>query len=238
MKELRPLFRGNWERVLFIHYQADPAILQRQIPFELDLWQGRALVSTVAFSMRRLRPVCGGRLLEALMKPIANHEFFNVRTYVRPNGRPGIYFMAEWVNNPLNWLLGPITYGLPYRFGRIAYQHGQKDGRLGGAVDSAFCYGGQIPADASFLPCAPGSLDEFLLERYSAFTHWHGIGRTFDISHEPWLQCPVELNVEDDLLKQTGGWFYSGQRIGANYSPGLDDVGMGAPRRCSRRCFC
>jgi hypothetical protein len=32
-----PLFLATWARAVFIHYEADPALLQRQIPFQLDL---------------------------------------------------------------------------------------------------------------------------------------------------------------------------------------------------------
>jgi len=227
----KPLFLGNWERALFIHYETDPNILQKQIPFELDLWQGMALVGVVAFSMRRLRPSFGGRLTERLFLPIANHEFLNVRTYVRPGQQPGIYFMAEWVNNPLSLLLGPRVYGLPYRYGRIAYEHQHEQGRLSGRVAGSFAYAGKLPPETEFRACRRESLDEFLLERYSAFTHCRGINRSFNIWHEPWAQTEIELTVDDDLLRQTGSWFDNARRIGANYSPGVADIWMGAPRR-------
>jgi len=227
----KPLFLGHWERALFIHYEADPNILQRQIPFELDLWQGVAVVSVVAFSMRRLRPAFGGRLTERLFLPIANHEFLNVRTYVRPGQQPGIYFMAEWINNPLSLLLGPRLYGLPYRYGRIAYEHHHEQGRLAGRVAGSFAYAGKFPPETRFHTSPPESLDEFLLERYSAFTHCDGISRSFNIWHEPWPQGAIELDVEDGLLRQTGFWFDGARRTGANYSPGVADIWMGAPRR-------
>jgi uncharacterized protein len=227
----RPLFLGNWERVMFIHYETDANVLQKQIPFELDLWQGVAVVSVVAFSMRRLRPAFGGRLTERLFLPIANHEFLNVRTYVRPGGQAGIYFMAEWVNNPLSLLLGPGVYGLPYRYGRIDYEHHHEQGCLAGRVAGSFRYAGKLPPETKFRTCPRESLDEFLIERYSAFTRCRGINRSFNIWHEPWPQSPIELVVEDGLLRKTGLWFDSARRLGANYSPGVENIWIGAPRR-------
>src|SRR5258708_3228276 len=112
-----PLFYADWLRAVFIHYEADPEALQREVPFELDLDDGRAYVSLVAFTMRDMRPRIGGRLAAWLLKPIATHEFLNVRTYVRHGGETGIYFLAEWLSNPLSVWLGPLTFGLPYRFG-------------------------------------------------------------------------------------------------------------------------
>jgi uncharacterized protein len=229
----RPLFLGNWERPLFIHYETDPGVLQREVPFELDLWHGSALVSVVAFSMRRLRPAFGGRIMERLFRPIVNHEFFNVRTYVRVGDKVGIFFIAEWVNNALSLLLGPRLYGLPYRYGRIFYEHDHERGRLRGRVAGSFTYDGKLPATSTFHTCPGESMDEFLLERYSAFTCCAGVKRYFDIWHEPWIQSPVEVEVNDALLRQTGRWFENAHRVGVNYSPGAVDIWMGRPRWCN-----
>jgi len=90
-----PLFHADWDNVTFIHYETDPEELQRCIPYHLDLYDERAFVSLVAFTMRGMRPRFGGRLGKLLLKPIANHNFLNVRTYVTHNREAGIYFMAE-----------------------------------------------------------------------------------------------------------------------------------------------
>src|SRR3982074_1894883 len=129
-----PMFYARWDRAVFIHYEADLATLQRDVPFELDLRDGRAFVSIVAFTLSRMRPRIGGRLSEWLFKPIATHEFLNVRTYVRHRGEPGIYFLAEWLSNPLSVRLGPQTFGLPYRFGHLRCAHAHDDGEILGTV--------------------------------------------------------------------------------------------------------
>lgn len=170
-----PLFLANWERALFIHYETDPDILQRQVPFDLDLWHGTALVSVVAFSMRQFRPAFVGGLLRPLFKP-ANHEFLNVRTYVRVRDKPGIFFLAEWVNSNLSLVLGPPLYGLPYRRGKISYSHQHELRQVSGTVNRSFSYEGALPPATVFQACVPGSIDEFLLERYSAFTSSAGRG--------------------------------------------------------------
>src|SRR4051794_7560155 len=92
---LEPLFIADWEQVLMIHYEVDPTALQSAVPFKLDVREGRAFVSLVAFSMRGMRPRFGGQLTAWLLKPIATHDFLNVRTYVEHDGEQGIYFMAE-----------------------------------------------------------------------------------------------------------------------------------------------
>lgn len=227
-----PLFLARWDRAVFIHYEADPAILQREVPFPLDLREGRAFVSLVAFTLLRMRPRLGGRLGEWLFQPIASHEFLNVRTYVRHTGEPGIFFLAEWLSNPLSVRLGPRTFGLPYRFGHLRYAHAHDDEILGTvtASEGRLGYRATIPA-ASFDPSEAESPTEFLLERYTAFTCQRERRRLFRVWHEPWPQTPIEIEVTaDDLLASTGKWWNSAEYVGAHYSPGVE-VRMGRPHR-------
>src|SRR5207247_3156485 len=109
-----PLFLADWDSALMIHYEVDGDALQRVVPFELDCCEGRTFVTLVAFTLRRMRPWFGGKLTELLMKPIATHDFLNVRTYVRHGAETGILFLAEWLSNRLSVLLGPRVFGLPY----------------------------------------------------------------------------------------------------------------------------
>src|SRR5689334_8162859 len=85
----RPLFFGDWTRALFIHYEVNAAELQQEVPFELDLWNGRAFVSLVAFTMERLRPRFWGKFGAWLFHPIATTRYLNVRTYVRRGNEIG-----------------------------------------------------------------------------------------------------------------------------------------------------
>jgi uncharacterized protein len=228
-----PLFLATWDRAVFIHYQVEASLLQRQIPFQLDLRDGCAFVSIVAFNLSRMRPRIGGRLGEWLFQPIASHEFLNLRTYVRHAGEPGIFFLAEWLSNPLSVRLGPRTFGLPYRFGRLRYAHTHDEGEILGTVtakEGGLGYRAEIPV-ASFAPSETGSQTEFLLERYTAFTCLHRRRRLFRVWHEPWHQTSIEVEVTaDDLLASTGRWWRGAEYVGANYSPGVD-VWMGRPHR-------
>jgi len=129
-----PLFIADWDRALMIHFEVDPEELQRAVPFELDLWEDRAYVSLVAFTMSGMRPRLGGRLLGWILRPIATHDFLNVRTYVRCGDETGIYFLAEWLANRLSVALGPRAFGLPYRYGKLNYRHESPSGLLEGRV--------------------------------------------------------------------------------------------------------
>lgn len=129
-----PFLLNDWDDVVMVHFEVDPAALQPQVPFELDCREGRAYVSLVSFTMHHLRPRRGGRIGTALFHPIANHEFLNLRTYVIHQGEHGIYFLAEWLPNRLSAAAGPVVYGLPYRHGLLRYQ---ADVLLTGDVTSA-----------------------------------------------------------------------------------------------------
>ncbi len=197
-----PMFIADWERVLMIHFAVDAAALQRDVPFQLDLHDGQAFVTLVAFTMRGMRPVIGGRLTAWLFRPLSGHDFLNVRTYVRAGDEVGIHFLTEWVSNRLAVLLGPRTFRLPYRHGRM---------------------------------CEAGSLDAWLMERYSAFNSVRGRHRFFRVWHEPWLQCRARVKTTDvSLLRENWPWFRDAEPIGANYSPSACDVWLGRPRKVSR----
>ena len=227
-----PLFYANWDNAVFIHYESDPAALQRCVPFPIDLYHGRAFVSIVAFTLRDMRPRLGGKISQWLVKPIATHHFFNVRTYVRHHGEVAIYFMAEWLSNRLSVALGPTTFGLPYHFGKIDYANDGTGGEVHGQVRAAqgrFEYRASLPDDLT--PCEPGSLSEFLLERYTAFTSAGWRKQFFRVWHEQWQQCSLDLEVTaDELLAAAGEWWQTAEFVSANYSPGVR-VWMGWPHR-------
>ena len=228
-----PLFLARWDRAVFINYSADPSVLQRQVPFELDLRAGQAFVSVVAFTLVRMRPRIGRTWTEWLLKPIATHEFLNIRTYVRHNGEPGIFFLAEWLSNRISVLLGPRTFGLPYRFGDLNYQHALNDQPICGSVcarEGRLAYVGEV-SESAFVPSVPGSLDEFMLERYTAFTERGKRRRLFRIWHSAWPQATAVCDVgETSLIASTGAWWNTAKFISANYSPGAE-VWMGRPQR-------
>jgi uncharacterized protein YqjF (DUF2071 family) len=231
-EERKPWLTSDWTDAVFIHFEVEPEILQQQVPYSLDLHDGKAYVSLVAFSIRRLRPVIGGQISEWLFRPIGNHEFFNVRTYVRHRDRAGIYFMTEWLYNRLSVALGPKSYGLPYRFGHLRYQHYGSE--LCGSIQTRsgdLHYAARPMAD-ELAPSVSGTRDEFLLERYTAFTSARGIGRYFQIWHQPWPMVPLEIEVNgEQLLHSTGKWFATAKLAGGNYSPGVFGIWMGAPHR-------
>ena len=228
-----PLFLADKERVLMIHYGVDPELLQPIVPFPLDLRNGRAFVSAVAFTMRLMRPRWGGAFANRAFRPLSTHRFLNLRTYVVRNDEPGIYFLAEWLSNRLSVALGPRVFGLPYRFGRLDYQHEHERPTISGSVrdpsgSCSFSYRALLDfAEPS--SCEIGSLDEWLMERYTAFTHVSGKSRFFRVWHPPWPQVPATVTLMDQTLLQANWRLFKTSRVvGGNFSKGVS-AWMGWP---------
>jgi uncharacterized protein YqjF (DUF2071 family) len=226
----RPLFLADWCDMFFIHIEAPPEKLQAHVPFPLDLFNGSAYISLVAFTQKHLRPAFGGRLAAALLAPLAEHEFLNLRTYVRVGDTRGIYFLSEWIPNRLAEWIGPRVYGLPYHLGQLKYRNGIRHFagtvRGHGSIVQYAAHPGGSPQRASV-----GHLDHFLLERYSAFTHHHGITRRFDVEHRPWTFTPATIDTFiPDLLCETLPWIDPSRIAATEFSTGVQNVKIGRPQ--------
>jgi uncharacterized protein YqjF (DUF2071 family) len=233
------MFLAEWCEALFVHFRVGARNLQPAVPFQLDTFEDGTYLSLVAFTQTRLRFARGGRVAAWLATPLAEHEFLNLRSYVRVNGEPGIHFIAEWIPNRLAALIGPRTYGLPYRLAALQYRHLP---RLGIHECRVRASGKNVTVvaevDESAVPsaCRPGSLDEFLLERYTAFTCLNGVVRRFRVDHVPWPQHPVKVRrLTVELARTVLPWLTEDQFAGANYSAGVCDVAISTPTILNRQ---
>jgi len=230
-----PLLYADWDRVLMLHYEIDPAVLAPVVPFPLDLHGGKAYVTLVAFTLRNMRPRRGGWLGRGLMKPIGTHHFLNVRTYVRAGNEAGIYFITEYMNNLLALKLGPLAFGLPYRFARMTYRHDWLRGCVAGRIRDfrgrhALAYDATIDPAPRFAAADAGTLTAWLMERYTACTMRRGKRLLFRVWHPAWPHVPVKATVRDDsLVRRHLPWFEHANYVGATFSPGVFDVWMGRP---------
>jgi uncharacterized protein YqjF (DUF2071 family) len=232
---------SDWLNVVFIHFEVDAELLQKEIPFPLDLYEGKAYVSLVAFSLKRLRPGYGGKLTEVISSLVANHEYLNVRTYVRHGDERGIYFIDEWLSKRLCVAIGKAIYGLPYRYGDLRYQNDYKEAALSGFVspsdlEGEVRYTAEIDPQSEFNYFQSNTLGEFLAERYVAYA---GIGdklRSFRVWHEPWTYVPIDVQIKKNtLLENIGDWGKGAKLMGAHYSPGVYDVWIGKPLHVENR---
>src|SRR5829696_1188469 len=101
----------SWHDLLFVHWSIDVAALRPLVPaaFELDLFEAQAWVAVVPFQMSNVSP----RAVPALPWISAFPEL-NVRTYVRMNGRGGVYFFSLDATNPVAVAIARTLVHLPY----------------------------------------------------------------------------------------------------------------------------
>lgn len=233
--ENRPLFLCNWVDAVFMHYQVEIDDLHSEIPFELDLYDGRAYISLVAFTMEKFRFNLGGMLGQLLTLPFSVQKYFNIRTYVRHEKGNGIYFINEWISNRVCSVIGRLMYGRPIHFGHLSYSNRFESGKLRGALvynhfNGYFKFQAKVDSKEDFHQFESDTLGDFLGERYIAYVKEHGKKKYFRIWHHPWSQIPIKLEkIEDGLLEKVGSWAKKLSFIGANYSPGVYGVWMGRP---------
>lgn len=238
MKMADPFLFADWQRVVFLHYLVAPELLQPHVPrpLELELYQGNACVSLVALTMRRFRP-CRWASLGWVFRPLARQCFLNFRTYVRHADEPGALFIRGWLSRPAPVPLPSGVLGLPFAFAFVDYQDQPKTGAVSGVVreqgwPGAFAYRAPIEARAPFETCAPGSLAEFAMERYTGFFARRNQVYVFRAGHPPWLQTPLDLKIEDDsLICANFPWFKQATLAAANFAPGFEQVSLGCAHR-------
>jgi hypothetical protein len=189
---MAPILTQRWRDVLFLHWPVEPEALQPLVPFELDLFDGRAWLGVVPFRIThvRLRGIPLPPLLEV-----------NVRTYVRGGG---VFFLSLDAGSALAVAAARRWYGLPYYRARMSMR---REGPLV-RYASRRTHRGAPPAEfrALYGPkslvarARPGEIEHFLVERYSLHVMREGRAWRADVAHEPWPLQPAVAEVEVNTM--------------------------------------
>ena len=110
----------EWSNVFFAHWKVLPEVLENLIPdtLEADRYEGESWISLVAFTVKKLRP----HYVPSLPLVSDFHEI-NIRTYVKKNDKPGIYFLSLEAQKSGSAAVGKFFTGLNYLKSTII--HGQ-----------------------------------------------------------------------------------------------------------------
>jgi uncharacterized protein YqjF (DUF2071 family) len=224
----RPVMRQRWERLTFLHWQFDPALVQCLLPpsLRVDQLDGAAWVGLVPFFMRV--STGGGRRAPW----VSDFCETNVRTYVRDgDGRPGIWFFSLDAARLGAVAVARTTYRLPYFWSSMRLA--ERDGQI-----SYFCHRtwpGRGPASrvrisiGEPLPAAEiAARDHFLTARFVLFSSsgsWHRMARAW---HRPWPLHQARAEIVDDQLVSAAGLPRPDAEPLVHYSPGVD-VRIGRP---------
>ena len=106
----------EWNNAIFLHWEVELSELKKHVPKELqiDTFQGKTWVSVVAFTMEKIRP----KNLP-YFNPISNFHEINIRTYVKANGKTGVYFLSIEAAKRVSCLVARKISKLPYRYSKI-----------------------------------------------------------------------------------------------------------------------
>ncbi len=225
----RPVMRQRWERLTFLHWAYEPAVVRRLLPagLELDLWDGAAWVGLVPFFMRVQTPA--GHATPW----VSNFCETNVRTYVRDHeGRPGIWFLSLDAARLGAVAVARVSYRLPYfwssmrldRDGRDVSYHCRRrlPGPRGARSDV------RVRIGSAYLPTELAERDHFLTARWVLFSVV-GRRRFFArAAHHPWPLYRAQAQAVQDHLITAGGLPPPEGEPLAHYSPGVD-VRIGWP---------
>lgn len=196
----------TWNRLLFAHWSVDARVVAAKIPppLELDRYDGDAWIGIVPFFMTNV----GVRALPALPRVSAFAEL-NVRTYVRLNGKPGVFFFSLDAERALAVAAARTMFRLPYflasmdvrtRDDAVEYRSRRTMGRSQAEFAATYRPTGPVAQPAA------GSLEYFLTERYCLYTgHGRGRSRRVDIHHPPWRLQPAEVDIQVNTMTKAAG---------------------------------
>lgn len=202
------VMRQQWLDLLFAHWPIPAETMRSLVPpaLALDTWDGMAWVGVVPFRMQGVRP----RLFPAVPWLSAFPEL-NVRTYVKTteNGitKTGVYFFSLEAANPVAVAIARSTFKLPYFNADMTLRD---DGRQINYT-SRRTHRGAPPANfagtygpiGSVYRAQPGTIDQWLTERYALYT----LGRANEvyigeIHHIPWPLQPAQATIATNTVAQ------------------------------------
>jgi uncharacterized protein YqjF (DUF2071 family) len=199
------IMKQTWHDLLFAHWPIATGALRALVPkeLELDLYDGSAWVAVAPFWMSGVR----GRLMPPLPLLYKFSEL-NLRTYVRYQGVPGVYFFSLDAGSLAAVLGARATYKLPYFHAAMLIRSSGEEFHY-----SSSRLQEPRPADfhALYRPVsAPrvrekGSIEHFLTERYCLYAVHRGSVLRASIHHAPWRLQDAEAEFEINTVALASG---------------------------------
>ena len=181
---------AEWRHLAMLNYEVDPAILQSRVPpgTELDLWNGKAIVSIVGFMFLKTR---------VLGLPIPFHMNFpelNLRFYIKrphPLGdRRAVAFVKEVVPRFAIAFVARTLYNENYV--ALPMRHSLEQNETDIAVGYEWKLGGRwnklaVRCESDAMIPAKGSGAEFITEHYWGYAaQTRGGTMEYEVKHPQW----------------------------------------------------
>jgi uncharacterized protein len=207
-----PLPRGpwvqkhTWSDVLFAHWQVPAEVVRPLVPekLEVETRHGGAWVGISSFCMR------GARLRGMPALPFfSTFPEVNIRTYVRLEDRPGVFFFSLNASNPLFTSAARLVYHMPYVRAEVS---SERDGDSIHLRSSRAGEGESAGWECSYRPVSgvfeaqPESLESFLVERWALYTA-DNRGRIdrVEFHRPPWPLQQAEAEIRKNSLAEARG---------------------------------
>lgn len=217
----------SWQNVLFISWPMPVERLRPLVPskMEIDTYNGQAWLSLLPMRMVDLHLRDLPPLPEASTFPE-----INLRTYVRVNHQPGIFFFSIDAAAHLGAWVAQHLFHLPYLYAEMSLSQ-QSDGfyleshRAASTKVSAADFVATYQPVGDPSPSEPGSLEQFLVERYTLFSQDPlGVLYRGDIHHPLWKLQPVKVNIETNTIPQAARLELPDTAPLYHYSPGTQSI--------------
>jgi uncharacterized protein len=196
----------HWNSLLFASWRVPESVIRQLLPNELevDTFEGSAWVSLVPLGVdvmnwKDLPPLPGmDRLTE-----------FNLRTYTKYGGQPGVYFLSIDCPNIIPDYIGHHFFGVPFLQAQFAYHDDQTTYNIGvqrtedNQQDAAF-FGDFKPTGPIFTP-KPGSLESFLVERFCLYYVASEAVHRVNIFHQEWRLQEALTNFRVNTTLKAAG---------------------------------
>lgn len=192
----------RWLDLMFIHYRVPLEKLRALVPppLELDTFDGEAWIGVVPFRMSHVVP----RGFPSLPWFSAFAEL-NVRTYVKCEGRAGVWFFSLDAANPFAVRAARHFFHLPYFDAEMISR--ERDSAIEYRSRRVHRKAAQAEFRAVYRPAGdvfharPGSIDHWLTERYCLYAE-NRKGDLFrtDVHHEPWPLQAGQIEIEKNTM--------------------------------------
>ena len=198
----RPMMFQGWDFLLFAHWRCPQQAVRALVPpqLELDTFDGAAWITLVPFRMRDVH-VLGTKTLGHL----STFPELNLRTYVRYQGVPGLYFLSLDTTSLGLTLAARTMVGLPYFIANMAMRCGnaatriRSDRRITGGCPARLV--AEYRPTGGAMQAPPGTLEHFLVEWYRLYSvRKSGHVVALDVHHRPWSIAPAEARFKENSM--------------------------------------
>lgn len=200
----------RWHDLLFAHWAMDPESVRPLLPSPLrptlDTFGGKAWVGVIPFWMSHVK----FRGLPAI-PGLSKFAEMNVRTYVTVDGKPGVYFFSLDAESLAAVYGARIGFGLAYFYAKMSVsldtdnKFHYESRRLQHPKSAEFV-GTYAPTASATFNAAPGSIEEFLVERYCLYTaDKRGRIHRGNIHHLPWPLQQARADIQVNNVAQSHG---------------------------------